>query len=195
MTKTVEFFFDYGSPFTYLAWTQLPALAERTGATIVYRPMLLGGLFKEIGNASPASVPAKGTYMTQDLKRCAAHLGVPFERNSNFPIMTLGLMRGAYASQKAGCFDEYCKAVFAGIWNEDRNLNEPSEIHKMLVDNGLDADALIAGTQDPEVKEALKSATAEAASRGAFGAPTFFVGDDMFFGHDRMNYVEAALKE
>lgn len=194
MAREITFYFDYGSPFTYLAWTQLPGLAERTGAEINHKPMLLGGVFKETGNDSPISVPAKGVYMNRDLERCAARLGVPFTMNSAFPIMTLGLMRGAHAAARAGMLERYSRAVFEAIWNEDRDLNQPETVHTLLAEKDFDADQLIAATQDPAIKKALIDTTGEAVARGVFGAPTFFVGDEMFFGHDRLDFVEAAVK-
>src|SRR2546427_6626147 len=111
MSPQVDFFFDYGSPVSYLADTQLTALAQRTGATVVYRPMLLGAVLKETGNASPVTVPAKGRYMGVELQRWAGHYGVPFAANRFFPINTLRLMRGAVAAQREGCFAEYHRAI------------------------------------------------------------------------------------
>src|SRR5436190_154578 len=116
MARQVEFFFDYGSPFSYLADTQLAALAQRTGATVVYRPMLLGAVLKETGNASPMTVPAKGRYMGVELRRWAKHYGVPFAANKFFPINTLRLMRGAVAAQQAGCFAGYHRAIYPAFW-------------------------------------------------------------------------------
>ena len=152
MPKRLEFWFDVGSPTAYLAHTQMPGIAERTGVEIAWKPMLLGGVFKETGNAPPGDVPAKSAYYGVDLPRFAKRYGVPYKRNPFFPIMTLGLMRGCLA-----------------------------------------ADALFAATQEPAIKQQLIANTEEAVARGAFGAPTFFVGDEMFFGQDRLDFVEEAL--
>jgi 2-hydroxychromene-2-carboxylate isomerase len=193
MPKEVEFFFDYGSPFSYLADTQLPDLARRTGAKIVYRPMLLGAVFKATNNASPVSIPAKGAYMGLDLARWSKHYRVPFQMNPFFPISTLRLMRGAIASQRADVFPAYHKAIFPAMWAKGLNLGDDGVLRELLRGVGLDADALIAGIEQAEVKNRLRENTEEAVRRGAFGAPTFFVGDEMFWGNDRLDFVERAL--
>jgi 2-hydroxychromene-2-carboxylate isomerase len=173
--KSVEFFFDFGSPASYLAWTQLPAICAAAGATLVYRPMLLGGVFQATGNASPVTVPAKGRYVMTDLARFADRYGVPLRFNPHFPINTLTLMRGAVGLQlrEPERFDDYVTAMFGAMW--------------------VDGRALLELTADPAVKEALKASTEEAVRRGAFGAPTMFVGDQMYFGQDRLDFVREAL--
>jgi len=112
----IEFFFDYGSPASYLAYTQMPALAQRTGATVLYRPMLLGGVFKATGNQSPINIPAKGAWMMTDLPRFAKRYGVPYVRNPHFPINTLNLMRGAIAAEMEGRLIPFSDAIFRAIW-------------------------------------------------------------------------------
>lgn len=194
MGREVEFFFDYGSPASYLAWTQLPGLAKRTGATVRHRPMLLGGVFKATGNSAPGNVPAKGAWMQQDLRRFAARYGVPFARNPHFPVNTLGLMRGAAAAQEDGLLDAYSAAVFPAMWVEGRNMGEPAVLAEVLAAAGIDAARLLARAAEDEVKQALKRTTDEAVGRGVFGAPTFFVGSEMFFGQDRLDFVEEALR-
>ncbi len=193
MSQQVEFFFDYGSPFSYLADTQLAALAQRTGATIVYWPMLLGAVLKATGNASPIAVPAKGRYMGVELQRWAKHYGVPFVTNSFFPINTMQLMRGAVAAQQADCFAEYHRAIYPAFWVDSANLGEPEVIRSLLVKAGLNANLLLARIEEPDVKEQLRLNTEEAVRRGVFGAPTFFVGEEMFWGNDRLTFVEEAL--
>ena len=195
MTQQVEFYFDYGSPASYLAWTQLPGLAARTGASIVHRPLLLGGVFKATGNSSPISVPAKGAYMERDLERCARHMGVPFRMNDAFPINTLGLMRGAVAAQREGKLEPYSTAIFEAIWTQNREMGQPEVIAAVIEAAGLDAQGLMERTADPAIKDELKATTGEAVSRGVFGAPTFFVGGEMFWGQDRLDHVERALQE
>lgn len=190
----LEFFFDYGSAYSYLADTQVAAVAARAGAELVYRPMLLGGVFKATGNASPATLPSKGIYMLKDLHRWAARYGVPFAYNPHFPVNTLKLMRMAVAAQRLGVFPAYHAAVFRSMWAEERNLGEPAQIEALLKQAGLDAAALFAESERDEVKQALKSATDEAVERGAFGAPAMFVGEEMFWGNDRLDFVEAALR-
>ncbi len=193
MSQQVEFFFDYGSPFSYLADTQLAALAQRTGATIVYWPMLLGAVLKATGNASPIAVPAKGRYMGVELQRWAKHYGVPFVTNRFFPINTMRLMRGAVAAQQADCFAEYHRAIYPAFWVDSANLGEPEVIRSVLVKAGLNANLLLARIEEPDVKEQLRLNTEEAVRRGVFGAPTFFVGEEMFWGNDRLTFVEEAL--
>jgi 2-hydroxychromene-2-carboxylate isomerase len=193
--RRFEFFFDYGSPYSYLANSRLPALSERTGAEVRYRPMLLGGVFKATGNSSPVANPceAKRSYAALELQRWVDHLGVPFRGNPHFPINTLLLMRTAVAAQRAGVFQPFHQAVYPAFWAEGENLGEPEVVIRVVEKAGLDARALLEAAGDPEVKAELRANTEEAVARGAFGAPTFFVEDQMFFGNDRLDFVERAL--
>jgi 2-hydroxychromene-2-carboxylate isomerase len=195
MTKTVEFFFDVGSPTAYLASTQIQKLASDVGATLVYRPMLLGGVFKATGNSSPVTVPAKGKWMFSDMSLWAKRYGVTLKMNPFFPINTLPLMRGAIAMQMRmpEKFDTYLSAVMNAIWQDKKNMGDPAVIAETLAQIGLDPAAFMAMIGDDEIKAALVKNTEEAVSRGVFGAPTFFVGDQMFFGQDRMMFVKEAL--
>ena len=195
MTKTLEFFFDLGSPASYLAWTQLPALCASTGATLHYRPMLLGGIFQATGNSSPAAVPAKGRYMATDLLRHARRYDVPFAFNPHFPINTLALMRGAigYQMQRPEDFARYLEALFNALWIDQRNLGDEAVLAAVLTEAGLDSEQFRPLITDDQVKNALKVNTEEAVQRGVFGAPTFFVGEEMFFGQDRLEFVAGAL--
>jgi len=196
MTKTVEFFFDLGSPASYLAWSQLPGICDRHGAALHYRPMLLGGVFQATGNASPAMIPAKGRYMFTDLARFAARYGVPFGLPPGFPMNTLMLMRGVIGTQLQAPerFEALLRALFNGLWAERRNLGDAAVLQQTLEQAGFDLAALTALANDAPVKAALKQATEEAVARGVFGAPTCFVGDEMFFGQDRLDFVEDALR-
>jgi len=194
MTKTVEFFYDFGSPTVYLAATQLPTIAGSVGATVDWRPMLLGGVFKSTGNQSPVAVAAKAAYMNDDLERFAKRYGVPFRFNPHFPINTLALMRGAVAYQAdAVVSSTYREAIFTAIWVEARNLNEPEVIGQVLGDAGLDPAELMNRIGEQTVKDQLIANTEEAVNRGVFGAPTFFVDEQMFFGQDRLDFVAEAL--
>jgi 2-hydroxychromene-2-carboxylate isomerase len=195
MTKTVEFFFDVGSPASYLAWTQMPALWAQARATLVYKPMLLGGVFQATGNASPAMVAAKGRYMTVDLARFAKRYGVDFKMNPHFPINTLQLMRGVIGMQlrQPHRFEVFLAAVFTALWAKGANLNDPAVIAATLVDAGFDAAEVFALANDVEIKAALKANTEEAVARGVFGAPTVFVGEAMYFGQDRLDFIREAL--
>ena len=198
-TQTLEFFFDFGSPTTYLAHTQLPRIAAECGAMLVYRPMLLGGVFKATGNASPAGVPAKGRWMGQDIARWAKRYAVPFAFNPHFPINTLTLMRGATGLQlrQPQALDAYLEAIFQAMWVKPRNLGDAGELAAVLAtlpaSLGLSAEAFGALVADPEVKARLVANTEEAVARGVFGAPTCFVGEAMFFGQDRLDFVREAL--
>ena len=194
--KTFEFFFDVGSPAAYLAWTQLAALGSSCGAGIVYQPMLLGGVFQATGNQSPMTVPAKGSYMQRDLALHAQLYGVPFQHNPHFPINTLTLMRGATAVQlrQPERFAGYVDAVFRAIWVDQKNMNDPQVVASVLQAAGFDPAVLLAQAADPQVKERLRQVTQDAVARGVFGAPTFFVDGQMFWGQDRLDFVKQALK-
>ena len=195
MTKTVEFFFDVGSPAAYLAFTQLPRIAGETAATLIWRPMLLGGVFKATGNTSPVLLPAKGRWMMQDLARCAERLGVPLKMPADFPINTLTLMRGAAGMQlkHPQDFVRYVAAVFEGVFARGLAMGDADVVATVLGDAGFDAAEFQALTADPLVKQALIANTDEAVARGVFGAPTMFVDEEMHFGQDRLDFVARAL--
>jgi 2-hydroxychromene-2-carboxylate isomerase len=195
VSKTVEFYFDVGSPTAYLAHKRLQQLRAQYGLELRYVPMLLGGVFKASGNTSPIAIPAKGKYMMeQDLPRFAARYGVPLTFNPHFPINTLNLMRGAVAAQQLGCVDAYLDRVFDAIWVEKKNMGDAAVVERVLADAGLDAGALIARSQDPEVKALLLANTEAAVARGVFGAPTLFMDGAMYFGQDRLDFIEQALQ-
>jgi 2-hydroxychromene-2-carboxylate isomerase len=193
MTKTIELFFDYGSPTAYLAWSQVPKIAARHGTTWIRRPMLLGGVFRATGNRAPGEVPAKGRYLGADLARYARRYGVPLTFNPFFPINTLTLMRGAVAAEDVSKVDAWDAAIFRAMWVEGRNMGTVEEVGRTLAEIGWDADDFLARINSDAVKDRLKATTEEAVARGAFGAPTMFVGDEMFFGQDRLDFVEEAL--
>ena len=194
--KTFEFWFDFGSPAAYLAFTQLPKLERATDSTAVYRPMLLGGVFQATGNHSPATIPAKGSYIFSDFNRFAKRYGVPFSSNPHFPINTLLLMRGAIGMQQQHSeqFLAYCSAVFQAIWIDTLNMNDPATVGAVLHKAGFDPQKLMTLANDQVVKDSLKTTTTEAVTRGVFGAPTFFVGNQMFWGQDRLDFVKEALQ-
>ena len=193
--KQVEFFFDVGSPFSHIAWRALPTIVARCHAEIVWRPILIGGIFKATGNQSPMIVPAKGSYSLIDLKRWADYYGIAFRMNPYFPINTLPLMRGATAMLMRGpeALEAYLSAIYPAMFEEPVNLGDPQEIGKVLARAGIDPQALLAAIGDDAVKEKLKADTEDAVRRGVFGAPTFFVGNEMFWGQDRLMFVERAL--
>lgn len=196
MTKTVECFFDVGSPAAYLAWTQLPRIAAETGAEVVWRPMLLGGVFKATGNSSPVMLPAKGRWLMADLARWAARYGVPFRVPPGFPLNTLWLMRVATGLQRErpADFARYLRTVFEAIFARGLALGESAVLTQVLTDAGFDVAVLEALAADPAVKQALIATTDEAVARGVFGAPSLFVGDELHFGQDRLDFVAAALR-
>lgn len=195
MSKTVELFFDYGSPTSYLAYHQMPGLAQRTGAKIVYKPFLLGGVYQTTTNRSPMEIPAKAKWMIGDMQFFARRYGIPFQFNPHFPINTLSLMRGAMYAKREGFLDTYSDAVFHALWSDAKNMGDPQVVEQVLRDAGLPAAQIMEATQDSAVKELLKKATEEASSRGLFGAPTLFVGEQMFFGQDRVQFLEEFLRE
>jgi 2-hydroxychromene-2-carboxylate isomerase len=196
MTKAVEFFFDVGSPAAYLAWTQLPKIVQATGSEIEYRPILLGGVFQATGNRSPMEVPAKGQYMQDDLQRYARRYGVPFKQNPFFPVNTLALMRMVLGLQlrQPQRMVPFVDAVFRALWVEGRNMNDAATVGAVLREAGFDPEQMLALASDPAIKDDLKVATQEAVQRGVFGAPTFVVGGEMFWGQDRLDFVKEALQ-
>ncbi|AUG03336.1 disulfide bond formation protein DsbA [Pseudomonas sp. 09C 129] len=195
MSKTVEFFFDLGSPTSYLAYTQLPKICAQTGSQLIYQPMLLGGVFKVTGNASPISIPAKGRYMLQDLARYAKRYEVPLAFNPHFPINTLLLMRAVTGIQlrHPQRFIAFIDCLFRALWVEKRNLNDQATVAAVLSEGGFDPQEVLALTNDEEVKNALKDKTEQALQRGVFGAPSMFVDNQLFFGQDRLDFVLEAL--
>jgi len=193
--KTFDFYFDFGSPAAYLAFTQLPKLMQDTGANAVYKPMLLGGVFQATGNHSPATIPAKGKYTFTDFARYAKRYDVPFMMNTHFPINTLMLMRGAIGLHDTDTarFLPYCEAMFKAIWIDDLDMNDTTIVGKVLSLAGFDPMKMMALCAEQTTKDALKKITEEAVTRGVFGTPTFFVANDMFWGQDRIEWVRDAL--
>lgn len=194
----VQFLFDFGSPNAYLSHKVIPAIESRTGARFEYLPVLLGGLFKAANNRSPAEtlkdIPLKRDYERLEMHRfIAKHRLDRFAMNPHFPVNTLKIMRGAIAAQRLGCFERYVEAVYAAMWEDGRNMDDADAIAATLSAAGLDAPALLALSQDPDVKAALARNTQSAFERGAFGSPIFFVGDAMYFGKDRLRDVEEEI--
>lgn len=190
------FYFDFGSPNAFLAHRVIPEIEARIGRRFVYRPVLLGGLFKLTGNRSPveafADIPAKLAYDRLEMDRFIARHGIVFRMNPFFPVNTLHLMRGAVAAERDGVFDEYVEAIFHFMWEEPRKLDDPEILRDTLVEAGL-PEALLARSQDAEVKAQLIANTQDAFDHGAFGIPSFLVGTELYFGKDRLRDVEAEL--
>ena len=193
MTKTVEFYFDFGSPNAYLAYKRLPAILERTGAEVAWRPMLLGGVFKATGNQSPVAIAAKRPNSRNDLIRFTNRHGVPFAMNPHFPVNTLQLMRGAVAAEIDGALPLYVEAAFHHMWEEPKKMDDPEVIQAALCASGLDGPRILERIQDPVVKERLRRNSEQSVARGTFGVPTFFVGGHIHFGKDRLRDVEEAI--
>ena len=198
MTKSLELIFDFGSPNAYLTLKVLPELLERTGADLIITPCLLGGIFKATGNKAPmiqyAEAPAKLAYENLEMRRFIARHGLTkFRLNPHFPVNTLTIMRGAIVAEDEGNLDDYVDAVNRAMWEEGLKMDDPEIIATFLSANGFDGPVLLARTQEPGIKARLVANTDAAVARGVFGIPTFFVGDEMFFGKDRLGQVEEAL--
>jgi 2-hydroxychromene-2-carboxylate isomerase len=195
MAASIEFWFDLGSPAAYLAWKRLPTFLARTGASVVHKPMLLGGVFKATGNASPVTIPAKGKWLLADLARTARKDGVPLGYPPGFPVNTLALMRAAIGLQmrRPERFAPFVDAMYDAIFGAPRDLRDEKVVAEALAAAGFAPAEILALAGDPEVKQALIRNTEEAVARGVFGAPTFFVGNEMFWGQDRMDAVAEAL--
>jgi 2-hydroxychromene-2-carboxylate isomerase len=196
--KTVEFHFDFGSPNAYLSHKVIPAIERRSGARFQYVPVLLGGVFKLTGNQSPAmafaGIKNKPDYDRLEMQRfIARHRLGEFRMNPHFPVNTLQIMRGAVAADVAGVLTPYVDTVFADMWERGEKMDDPAVIGARLAAAGLPADELIRLSQSDEVKARLLRNTEDSVARGAFGSPTFFVGDQMFFGKDRLRDVEEEI--
>ena len=190
----LDYYFDYASPYSYLANTQVPGLAKRTGAEVVYRPVLLGAIIVDSKNTPPPSVPAKARYLGPDIQRWVARYQIPFRFNPNFPLNSVRLLRGALVALEDGGFEAYHEAMFRAVWVAGTDLSDPRNIGKIARSSGLDGARLLERIEEPAIKDRLKTDTAAAVERGLFGLPTFFVGDAMFFGNDRLDFVEEALE-
>lgn len=195
MPVKAEFLFDFGSPNAYFSHLVLPRIQDRTGVAFNYVPVLLGGVFKATGNASPMvafkGIKNKNEYHRLETERfLKAHGITAYTRNPDFPINTLQIMRGAVAAKRLGCFETYVQAVFQHMWAAPRKMDDPAVIQAAFDASGLPTADLLASMQDPEVKGELVANTEAAVARGVFGSPSFFVGDAHYFGKDRLREVE-----
>ena len=184
---TIEFFFDVASPYTYLATTQIDAVGARAGATVRWRPFLLGGVFRATGNQPPAAVASRQPWLLRDLFLWAEHYGVPFQFPACFPINALLPMRAIAGFDEAE-IPAVAARIFRAYWVDGQDPSDPAVLTALL------GEEAVARASAPEVKERLRQNTDEAVARGAFGAPTMFIGDQMFFGNDRLHFVEAAAR-
>lgn len=193
MTKQLEFFYDIVSPASYLAWTQIPKLVEETGAEVIYRPAFLPGLFEKAGSASPITVPSKGRWMFFDFDRWAKKYGVPFVMNDKFPLSSVYAMRGLNNYRDDDAIVALTDGFFEAMWVTNEDINDPAVVVRIVTKAGIDPAEYQEKMQDPANKQALIDVTDEAVSRGAFGAPTFFIGDIMHWGQDRLDFVKDDL--
>jgi 2-hydroxychromene-2-carboxylate isomerase len=196
--SAVEFHFDFGSPNAYLSHLVIPGIEQRTGVRFEYVPVLLGGVFKLTGNRSPAESLAgirnKPEYQRLETRRFIERHGIDrFAANPHFPVNTLVLMRGAVAARRLGLFKRYVDEIYRHMWAEPKKLNDPQVLRAALVESAFDVEPLLALAQTDEVKDELRTNTERSVERGAFGAPTFFVGGDIFFGKDRLRDVEEGI--
>ena len=195
--KSVEFYFDLGSPYSYLAYYRLLQIAEQQEIQIVYKPILLGGVFKATGNRSPIEIPVKGAYSILDMQRWAEYYQIPMQMNPHFPMNTLTLMRILTGVQLLHLekFEQVLKLLFDAMFGTPQNLNEPTVLAEVLKPSGFSVEDIMSMVQSDVVKQKLITETEQAIQRGLFGAPTFFVGDEMYWGQDRLHFVEQALNK
>ncbi|WP_336957488.1 2-hydroxychromene-2-carboxylate isomerase [Acinetobacter johnsonii] len=195
--KSVEFYFDLGSPYSYLAYYRLLQIAEQQEIQIVYKPILLGGVFKATGNRSPIEIPVKGVYSILDMQRWAEYYQIPMQMNPHFPMNTLTLMRILTGVQLLHLekFEQVLKLLFDAMFGTPQNLNEPTVLAEVLEPSGFSVEDIMSMVQSDVVKQKLITETEQAIQRGIFGAPTFFVGDEMYWGQDRLHFVEQALNK
>lgn len=194
MRKSVDFYFDFISPASYIAYKRLHVICERTGASINFKPMLLGGIFKAVGNTSPITVQAKWKWIQKDFARHAEYYDIPYQMNPHFIFSTVNAMRGAMWALEEGCIEAYSGAVYKAAWVDGKDLSSAEVMRDVLKDAGLEAEVVLGAMTQPEIKKALITATEDAAERGVFGAPTMFVDDEIYFGQDRLDWVERALE-
>lgn len=196
MPKSFEFFFDYVSPTSFIAHHMIPGVVERTGAGVIYRPLFQGGVMHATGNKPPGTVPAKAKYLSRDLQRCAKRAGVALYSNPHFPMNTLNMTRATLGltddPETRARFIDTCFRYCYGLPKPIDPSNE-DELATMCEAEGFDTDVILALAKDPANKDRLRANTEEAVERGVFGTPAFFVGDELFFGQDRLDYVEEAL--
>jgi 2-hydroxychromene-2-carboxylate isomerase len=194
MSRAVEFFFDFMSPYSYLAATRIEAVASASGASVVYRPCFLPGVLRATGNRGPAEIPAKLAHTYKDLLDWTLALGLPpIQVPAAFPFLTTQANRAALVAIDEGRGSPFVRAMFDAIWRDGRDGSDEAVIGEVLQACGLDAQRVLTQASSPACKERLKAATDEAVQRGAFGVPTFFVEGEMFVGNDRLDFVARRL--
>lgn len=193
MAKHIDFYFDLSSPYSYFAATQLPSLAAKYGASVAYKPLVLAAVFKAQGNVMPAVCIPKAQYMIKDLLRWAEQYGVPFQMSSRFPLPTIRGMRLVIAAEAHGRSAELASKLFAGMWERDLDISSDAVLHALVTEAGLPADELMAATETGAVKDKLRAYTDEAIGKGVFGAPAMIVDGELFWGNDRLHFLEKQL--
>src|SRR5918993_1607617 len=198
--KSVEFCFDLVSPYSYLAYGQVGRICEENGAELILRPMLLGAVHKAVGLQAPIEIKPKASYQARDIRRWAQYYGLPLQFPDPFPFRTLKTMRAAMFLQEREVLEAFTREAFTLYWEEDgapgglQETDEDAPVSAVAGRIGIGPEEVLSGAASPEAKQALKLATSEAVERGVFGAPAFFIGDEMFWGNDRLHFVEAALQ-
>ena len=194
MTKNVTFCFDFGSPYSYLAYNNLNSIRE-AGGEVAIMPVLLGGIFKATGNQPPATVQKKGEYMFKDINRWSKKLGIPFKMNPYFPILTVPHMRGAVLAQRENILEKYMQVMFEAIWVKAMNLNDQEILSNIAEKSGIDPNQFAEEISSNEIKNKLRENTEFAISKGAFGVPTYYLDDEMFWGIDSVKFLLDGLKK
>jgi 2-hydroxychromene-2-carboxylate isomerase len=194
---SVEFHFDFGSPNAYLSHKVIPGIETRTGVRFTYVPVLLGGVFKATSNVPPAianrGILNKGEYQKLEMRRFIRRHGIAFQMNPHFPVNTLQVMRGAIVAGEEGFLPAYVDAVYDHMWAEPKKMDDPEVIAAALTSSGLDGAHILARAQEPAIKAKLAENTERSVARGTFGSPTFFVGEEIYFGKDTLRDVEDAI--
>ncbi len=194
MTKNVTFCFDFGSPYSYLAYNNLNSIRE-AGGEVTIMPVLLGGIFKATGNQPPATVQKKGEYMFKDINRWSKKLDIPFKMNPYFPILTVPHMRGAVLAQRENILEKYMQVMFEAIWVKAMNLNDQEILTNIAEKSGIDPNQFSEEISSDEIKNKLRENTEFAISKGAFGVPTYYLDDEMFWGIDSVKFLLDGLKK
>lgn len=191
---TIEFFFDFASPYSFLAAMKLPEIAQRTEATLLPKPFVLGAVFKASGNNMPGALPAKAAYMFNDLKAWARDYGVRLQYPESWPVNAIKAARMVVALEDPTQRMQLTDRIYRAYWSDNLDITNADVLAKLASDAGLDGLGLLSQTESQPVKDRLRSYTDDAVARGAYGAPTIFVGDQMFVGNDRLHFVERAAK-
>ena len=198
MTASVEFHFDFGSPNAYLAHLAIPGIESRTGISFNYVPVLLGGVFKATNNVSPAvslkGIRNKPAYLRLETERFLRQYDVSaYVPNPHFPVNTLTIMRGAVVAEREGFFERYVDEVYQHMWARQKKMDDPDVIAEAFAESDLPVKTLLDGIQDPSIKQQLIANTESSVERGVFGSPSFFVGEELYFGKDKLRDVEEAI--